>query len=90
MRAWIEIPTSQIHAPSRAVALFMRAWIEIRRSKIINQSEEVVALFMRAWIEIFATNPYCLLYLVALFMRAWIEISERRLRYSDRVVSPSS
>ena len=55
------------------VALFTRAWIEIK-SAIYVAITRRVALFTRAWIEIpiFATENGKSF--VALFTRAWIEI----------------
>ena len=55
------------------VALFTRAWIEIKREKGKTDMPRV-ALFTRAWIEmgfaILSSEPIS----VALFTRAWIEI----------------
>ena len=67
------MPTSQIHAPSRAVALFTRAWIEIYYPKLMYEYHHV-ALFTRAWIEMLCSGAFSSLLTVALFTRAWIEI----------------
>ena len=56
------------------VALFTRAWIEIKICEPLF-TLPVVALFTRAWIEIMNFVPPLERYLVALFTRAWIEIS---------------
>ena len=55
------------------VALFTRAWIEMR-GKTTNLILWGVALFTRAWIEILLLKEYTVRYPVALFTRAWIEI----------------
>ena len=58
----------------KIVALFTRAWIEI---KIFSHEafKTCVALFTRAWIEIpFEPLPQSQQAKVALFTRAWIEI----------------
>ena len=55
------------------VALFTRAWIEIKTQADKKQHLNV-ALFTRAWIEIFVTFFDTLKSIVALFTRAWIEI----------------
>ena len=55
------------------VALFTRAWIEIK-PRFALYLLAYVALFTRAWIEISRTTiPDCR-FSVALFTRAWIEI----------------
>ena len=55
------------------VALFTRAWIEMR-GKTTNLILWGVALFTRAWIEIICLISVLLILMVALFTRAWIEI----------------
>ena len=57
------------------VALFARAWIEIKSTpaRFFNQS---VALFARAWIEMLYPSMMSSQSGVALFARAWIEIAE--------------
>ena len=55
------------------VALFTRAWIEIRAAQK-NFHGACVALFTRAWIEILTAIFVLKTLLVALFTRAWIEI----------------
>ena len=57
----------------RSVALFTRAWIEIK-SAIYVAIIHYVALFTRAWIEINFSNYKPSGKPVALFTRAWIEI----------------
>ena len=61
------------HELESGVALFTRAWIEIR-SKISLSIISSVALFTRAWIEIYDLAVAIYLSFVALFTRAWIEI----------------
>ena len=56
------------------VALFTRAWIEIKGNGGKNSGHQV-ALFTRAWIEILFYEKLGIRYDVALFTRAWIEIS---------------
>ena len=65
-----------------SVALFARAWIEIRAHKAYRQLW-LVALFARAWIEILHLTPSLLAIIVALFARAWIEIASQN--YKDHV-----
>ena len=72
---------------SRAVALFTRAWIEIRRIALA-WSIVKVALFTRAWIEIIHYNHNQKNADVALFTRAWIEMLYDTLRLCA-VLSPS-
>ena len=55
------------------VALFTRAWIEIKSFQPIL-GVAMVALFTRAWIEILSFVTMYNLAFVALFTRAWIEI----------------
>ena len=55
------------------VALFARAWIEIRNYHTVFTKVRV-ALFARAWIEIVALHNLPAICSVALFARAWIEI----------------
>ena len=55
------------------VALFTRAWIEIK-SAIYVAIIDYVALFTRAWIEMAKLSRIYLSTSVALFTRAWIEI----------------
>ena len=57
----------------KRVALFTRAWIEIK-TKTIYRVQVGVALFTRAWIEIKIFTNFCHGKWVALFTRAWIEI----------------
>ena len=56
------------------VALFTRAWIEIR-NLVKSTNVILVALFTRAWIEIFFAIKNSTCHTVALFTRAWIEIN---------------
>ena len=56
-----------------SVALFTRAWIEIRCGKFWK-CKLCVALFTRAWIEIAISYSDYSAENVALFTRAWIEI----------------
>ena len=64
------------------VALFTRAWIEIKnRTQPLNT--QAVALFTRAWIEILMRRKLQVRLKVALFTRAWIEIQF----YSTKTVS---
>ena len=56
------------------VALFTRAWIEIKKL-LENKKKYDVALFTRAWIEIDSVLYCHVLAEVALFTRAWIEIA---------------
>ena len=56
------------------VALFTRAWIEIRCFLLAYRSASV-ALFTRAWIEILTIRYVASSITVALFTRAWIEIT---------------
>ena len=60
------------------VALFTRAWIEIKYSKK-DIIEALVALFTRAWIEMFGCVYMIPQRSVALFTRAWIEIVVSKL-----------
>ena len=55
------------------VALFARAWIEIKYH-VLESKSEYVALFARAWIEITWQSNTVHIFVVALFARAWIEI----------------
>ena len=55
------------------VALFTRAWIEIK-SVPARPFSHSVAPFTRAWIEIYQNHFIHLPLHVALFTRAWIEI----------------
>ena len=57
------------------VALFTRAWIEIKHIST-NFVPPSVALFTRAWIEIVIVSVILTIFTVALFTRAWIEISK--------------
>ncbi len=71
------------------VALFTRAWIEIRHFKRCCLHSRV-ALFTRAWIEIkneINNYIYCF---VALFTRAWIEIRQVQKQDETGLMSPSS
>ena len=67
------------------VALFTRAWIEIKE-RVTCIRGIAVALFTRAWIEIYGTHLHFDVQVVALFTRAWIEIRYLRRR---RKVPPS-
>ena len=58
---------------ARGVALFTRAWIEMRSARTARTMAPV-ALFTRAWIEIATTSSCSEAGRVALFTRAWIEI----------------
>ena len=60
------------------VALFTRAWIEIRYIVFLLPCG-LVALFTRAWIEISATEIANMMIGVALFTRAWIEMYKSSL-----------
>ena len=69
------------------VALFTRAWIEIR----LNLEEitfKKVALFTRAWIEIRRLHNESARIGVALFTRAWIEIDFLISQYLCNVGRP--
>ena len=55
------------------VALFTRAWIEIKYF-VLRHIPYQVALFTRAWIEIQTATRVFYRGIVALFTRAWIEI----------------
>ena len=55
------------------VALFTRAWIEIKYFLYLPYIG-FVALFTRAWIEIIAEEKESVKAGVALFTRAWIEM----------------
>ena len=57
----------------KEVALFTRAWIEIKSQKV-KENRLQVALFTRAWIEIKSQKVKENRLQVALFTRAWIEI----------------
>ena len=70
------------------VALFTRAWIEIKRNIGVYHDKNV-ALFTRAWIEIFNQILDSEYHQVALFTRAWIEIPRSRGKTTN-LMSPSS
>ena len=69
------------------VALFTRAWIEIR-IKTTEPSFIIVALFTRAWIEIILPMFFVFIIIVALFTRAWIEIESFHSNSSCRTGRP--
>ena len=60
----------------RKVALFTRAWIEIKLFGL-SFADACVALFTRAWIEMYHIVDENTIREVALFTRAWIEILNR-------------
>lgn len=44
-----------LYVPGSAVALYVSAWIEIRKSFMCSRQYPVVALYVSAWIESYAT-----------------------------------
>ena len=69
------------------VALFTRAWIEIKHNSLKGRKEKV-ALFTRAWIEISKKECNIAIGAVALFTRAWIEISMSLEKATDLTGRP--
>ena len=77
-----------VPSTKKAVALLVRAWIEIFALKAIG-SALAVALLVRAWIEIPTVGSLAETFEVALLVRAWIEIyREQVIKFEQLCRSP--
>ena len=69
-----------------AVALHVRAWVEIIED-IEASIDAVVALHVRAWVEMTLSNGSCRKRKVALHVRAWVEIPGQIQCVVDQLVA---